>query len=422
MRSTLSPKGARAEEFGDSAPYKCRNSRHGQDARGTANGATRGNRVGLTRHHGRGYGGVNPPLRPNIVPKPIITVLIDTHNHERFIEKAIASVLTQDFPSEMMEILVVDDGSTDRTPQIVRKFEPRLRLIRKENGGQASAFNVGIPQAQGEIVAFLDGDDWWAPAKLRELAAAFEKNPGIGAVGHGYYEVDLEEPTNDLVAPYGVYRITLKDVAGARLFRLLESLMGTSRLAVRKDVLDRILPVPEELVFIADTFIYTLAVAMAGAVVLDLPLCHYRVHAENLYATKDPARGVRRLEMLDRCMRSLSPRLSALEVSREVIAAFLEPFVLDMNRMHQSHDGGNPWRTFQLERAAYRLAYVQTSWGYRVFKMLALGLTLVMPPRRFYQLKEWYAQRGLRQYREKLGTAVPTESVHLRRERVAMNV
>jgi len=67
--------------------------------------------------------------------KPKITVLIDTYNHERFIEEAIGSVLEQDFPAAEMEILVVDDGSTDRTPEIAKKFEPRGRMIRKENGG-----------------------------------------------------------------------------------------------------------------------------------------------------------------------------------------------------------------------------------------------------------------------------------------------
>ncbi len=61
-----------------------------------------------------------------------------------------------------MKILVVDDHSTDRTPEIVRKFVPNVRLIQKTNGGQASAFNAAIPEARGEIVAFLDGDDWWA--------------------------------------------------------------------------------------------------------------------------------------------------------------------------------------------------------------------------------------------------------------------
>ena len=75
---------------------------------------------------------------------PFVSVLIDTYNHERFIEQAIVSVLEQDFPSSQMEIIVVDDGSTDRTAEIVRKFESRVRLLRKPNGGQASAFNTGI--------------------------------------------------------------------------------------------------------------------------------------------------------------------------------------------------------------------------------------------------------------------------------------
>lgn len=108
-------------------------------------------------------GKVNSLAKPPIsaVPKnvPAISVLIDTYNHERFIEKAIHSVLEQDFPVADREIIVVDDGSTDRTAQIVQRFERSLRYIRKENGGQASAFNIGIPECRGEIIAFLDGDD-----------------------------------------------------------------------------------------------------------------------------------------------------------------------------------------------------------------------------------------------------------------------
>src|SRR6266851_3865984 len=95
-----------------------------------------------------------------------VSVLIDTCNHERFIEQAIVSVLEQDFPDSEREIIVVDDGSTDGTREIVKKFEARVRLLRKMNGGQASAFNAGIPECKGEIVAFLDGEDWWAMASL----------------------------------------------------------------------------------------------------------------------------------------------------------------------------------------------------------------------------------------------------------------
>src|ERR1700751_2010784 len=132
---------------------------------------------------------------------PHISVLINTYNHERYIEQAIVSVLEQYFPAEEIEILVVDDGSTDRTPEIVRKFAPRVRYLRKENGGQASAFNFGIPQAQGEIIAFLDGDDWWARNKLQTVICAFDRNPHAAAVGHGIIEIDSQESRSRLLSP-----------------------------------------------------------------------------------------------------------------------------------------------------------------------------------------------------------------------------
>src|SRR3989304_6126424 len=98
--------------------------------------------------------------------RPSVTALIDTYNHSAFIEQAIESVLSQDVPPSEMEVIVVDDGSTDATPERVRKYGSRIRYLRKSNGGQASAFNFAIPQARGEIIAFLDADDWWAPGKL----------------------------------------------------------------------------------------------------------------------------------------------------------------------------------------------------------------------------------------------------------------
>src|SRR5271168_3544451 len=121
--------------------------------------------------------------------KPFISILIDTYNHERFIGEAVRSVLAQDYPRELREILVVDDGSTDRTPEILAQFGDAIRVLQKTNGGQASAFNYGIPKCHGEIVAFLDGDDWWAPEKLQLLAAAFDSNPSVGLVGNSITEV-----------------------------------------------------------------------------------------------------------------------------------------------------------------------------------------------------------------------------------------
>src|SRR5579862_2861651 len=113
------------------------------------------------------------------MPRAFLSVLIDTYNHERYIEEALSSVLAQDFPAADREILVVDDGSTDRTPEIVAKFAPEVRLLRKPNGGQASAFNFAIPQCRGEIISTLDGDDWWVQGKLTAVENAFEALPSV---------------------------------------------------------------------------------------------------------------------------------------------------------------------------------------------------------------------------------------------------
>ena len=90
---------------------------------------------------------------------------------------------------------MVDDGSTDETPAIIQKFVPRVKHVRKKNGGQASAFNMGFAASSGEIVATLDGDDWWAKRKLAVVLEALEKNPEAAAVGHGYHE--FHEQTNE---------------------------------------------------------------------------------------------------------------------------------------------------------------------------------------------------------------------------------
>src|SRR5215471_15142783 len=114
--------------------------------------------------------------------RPLITALVDTYNHEPYIERALVSVLEQGLSPAELEVVVVDDGSTDNTSEIIKKFTPRVKHFRKANGGQASAFNVGFAETHGEIVATLDGDDWWAKGKLNSVVNALEANADVGAV------------------------------------------------------------------------------------------------------------------------------------------------------------------------------------------------------------------------------------------------
>src|SRR5260370_8313338 len=85
-------------------------------------------------------------------------------------------------------MVVVDDGTSDITASVIQKFEQRVRHIRKKNGGQASAFNAGFAETSGEIVALLDGDDWWAEGKLAAVLKAFDQHPEAAAVSHAYYQ------------------------------------------------------------------------------------------------------------------------------------------------------------------------------------------------------------------------------------------
>ena len=151
--------------------------------------------------------------------KPLISVLIDTYNQEHFLEQAIESVLVQGLTPAELEILIIDDGSTDNTAALVAKFAPRIRYMCKKNGGQASAFNAGISELHGQFIAFLDADDWWAKNKLSAVLDVFQKDSSIGTVGHAYYRCYAESACDDLtevVAPEKSTRVTLSTREDAR--------------------------------------------------------------------------------------------------------------------------------------------------------------------------------------------------------------
>ncbi|HTQ61002.1 MAG TPA: glycosyltransferase family A protein [Candidatus Solibacter sp.] len=355
------------------------------------------------------------------MPTLPVTVLIDTYNHERFIEQAVVSVLEQDFPASDMEILVVDDGSADRTSEIVRKFAPRVRYLRKENGGQASAFNFGIPRAQGEIIAFLDGDDWWARNKLQTVMGAFDRNPHAAAVGHGIIEIDSQESRSRFLSPGTTGYFDLKSDEGAQTFRNFMAFLGTSRVAIRKNVLTKLLPIPEALVIEADEFMSTMAVAYGGAFLLADGLTFYRLHGENLFqfSTGDPVRVQRKLRVLETLVSDLPLPLACAGIAPSAIQIIVEPLRIACSRIKLALDGGMPWETYRVEQAEFHLAYQHITAGYRLYKQLSLLLALILPPRLYYRVRAMYAASNVRHLRSWLGEPRPKAEVretHLQRE------
>src|SRR5439155_11541654 len=219
-----------------------------------------------------------------------------------------------------------------------------------------------------------DGDDWWARGKLSTVIAQLVNNPDVGAVGHGFYEVYSGPNPHRIVVPERVYEFHLRDVAAARLFSLLACFLGTSKVTIRKAILERILPIPEELVIEADEYIFTLAPAIAPARVLNEPLFYYRFHDNNLFMiqSEDAVKRLRKCKVLTELLRTLPPRLAQLGVSSEVVKIVLEHLWVDSERMKLIMDGGKPWQTFAVERAAFLLGYDNVGLGYWLFKSFVL--------------------------------------------------
>lgn len=122
--------------------------------------------------------------------QPRVSVIVPTYNRASFISAAIDSALSQGY--ENLEIVVVDDGSTDHTQQVLSAYEGQVRYIYQENQGEAVARNTGIAASSGEFIAFLDSDDIWLPNKLTKQVNFLMNHPEIGMVASHALGIDQE--------------------------------------------------------------------------------------------------------------------------------------------------------------------------------------------------------------------------------------
>jgi hypothetical protein len=319
-----------------------------------------------------------------------VSVLIDTYNHESFIEKAVRSALEQDFPPSDREILVVDDGSTDRTPEILQEFGSQVRILRKPNGGQACAFNYGIPHCRGDLICFLDGDDWWVRGKLRRVAGLMADDPSLGMIGHAIIE-SFNDASERIIAPDVQRRFRLDFLSSAQFFRLHRCYLGTSRLTLRSSIARRILPVPAALTIEADEYLFTLAAALGESLILTDPLTHYRIHGGNLFMSPGAsAGGERRKERAITALAiELRRTLPAAGASPDAAAAVLELVDAEAAQLRLALDGGKPWETYRAERTLYRVQHPDAAWKSRAFRAISMIPALLLPPRWFYAGRRW---------------------------------
>jgi glycosyltransferase involved in cell wall biosynthesis len=321
---------------------------------------------------------------------PLVTVLIDTYNYGRYIEEAVGSVLSQEFPVEQREILVIDDGSTDDTHERLQKFGDSITYLRKPNGGQASAFNFGLSRARGEIVAFLDADDYWLPGKLRRVVQEFAQHPDAGMVYHKIRQLNAQQGVFEdggLPLLSGFLPANSKDLLSYVLY-------PTSFLAFRRSALQPLLPIPETLTIQADAHLSGLIVFLAPIVGVPQCLAVYRVHGQNLFSDRSRA-GRLQQELRLRTRRALVEGMKSwleergYDLNRSDLHAFFKQWDLSQEKDAFAVAPPGRIRTSRHLMEYARFYGPQLTWRHRAVTYVNAAGSLVVGYKNVHRLDEW---------------------------------
>ncbi|HSE36866.1 MAG TPA: glycosyltransferase [Blastocatellia bacterium] len=205
---------------------------------------------------------------------PEVSVIIPTYNSANYVIDAVDSVLNQSFDD--LEVLVIDDGSTDETESLLSRYSEPVRYIRQQNGGVAVARNRGISESRGRYVAFLDADDTWLPDKLAVQIGALRAH-----TGHRFCYTAFTLVASDL-SPLGI-------VGSKRQGRALEDLLlrgnvvgSICTVLCERSLFEKAGVFDPALSQCADWDMWVRLAAMTEFLYLDRPTVTYRQHGSNM--------------------------------------------------------------------------------------------------------------------------------------------
>lgn len=213
--------------------------------------------------------------------KPLVSIIITSYNYEKFVKGAIESALNQSYKN--IEIIVVDDGSTDNSPEIIKKYADRLVPVLKVNQGQSSAINAGFAKSGGEIICLLDSDDSFALNKIEKIVNIFNKFPEIGWCFHPLKCTDNNDRILDIYPPSPKYHSQVIDRRQEIVERAKTCSWDspTSGLTFRRSLLEKILPLPMDVTQSPDTCLRIVALAVDKGFFLNEALSNMRLHGNN---------------------------------------------------------------------------------------------------------------------------------------------
>jgi len=332
--------------------------------------------------------------------RPLVTALITNHNYARFVAAAVDSALAQSY--RPLEVLVVDDGSSDASRQILAGFGSRIRTILKEQGGQASAFNAGFAAARGELICFLDADDLWLPDKVARAVEAHREGPVLVCHdltlayedGQGGAASSWCLATNTALASGRVIPDLLARGAGWRF-------SPTSGMSITAAVAQALAPLPEaDWPICADNPVAYGAAWLGTVGTLEPALGAYRVHGKNQFllptrseswivrfrSVEDPARRLAYLKDFVRRHGGEVPKLDLRDryfYCREWSFLTRPLPILDLPRL---------WRARLRERPADGTSRLRLPWSLLWDTLAAVGISLGVPSA-WSELRRRYAPR-----------------------------
>jgi glycosyltransferase involved in cell wall biosynthesis len=210
---------------------------------------------------------------PVLPATPLVSVVIPAYNHVHYIDECVESVLSQDHPA--IEVIVVDDGSTDGTLERLQRYGKRITLLTQQGGRQARARNLALGVARGELIAFLDSDDRYRQGRIRAAVQAFQGDPSTALVWSDYRRIDAQGRVLE------VCRWQPRDASFARELIAGNPICNATATA-RRTVLDEVGGFDERVPRVCDGAAwYQIAARGHRFVHLPLPLLDYRAHGAN---------------------------------------------------------------------------------------------------------------------------------------------
>ncbi|GAX44195.1 family 2 glycosyl transferase [Tolypothrix sp. NIES-4075] len=214
--------------------------------------------------------------------KPLVSVLVPNYNYAKYIGETLESALCQTYPN--FEVIVCDDGSKDNSCEVIESYvqkDSRIKLIRKPNGGVATALNAAYQASKGEIICLLDADDIWMDNKLQKILDVFRSDPKCGFAIHNVIQIDAQGNLIKLTP-------TLRRLAsGWMALSALENggfvynIPPASALSLRREIADSIFPLNEEFKRNADSLIFRFAPFITVIGSAPEVLSKFRLHGAN---------------------------------------------------------------------------------------------------------------------------------------------